>query len=134
MSIDTADFNNDLLLDVYMTGGSWVEAPASESAAVKFRDSEFCTKIEDPSRQIECEKIWMLSRISLVKEFMECEEMRKDFGDDVVRGCLVAERVHNMKWAREEACKKIPSSFKTYQTFCEAVKMHLKELKRNQVR
>ena len=122
MSIDTADFNNDLLLDVYMTGGSWVEAPANQSAAVKFKDSEFCTKIEDPTRRIECEKIWMLSRISLVKEFMECEEMREDFGDDVVRGCLVAERVHNMKWAREEACKKIPSTFNTYQTFCEAVK------------
>ncbi|MEM8844555.1 MAG: FG-GAP-like repeat-containing protein [Pseudomonadota bacterium] len=120
MSIDTADYNNDMSLDIYMTGGSWNETPKQERAAAVYKDSQFCLGKIDPEKQKECLKIWMLSKISLVKDFMECEEMRERYGDDVVRDCLVAERVHSVKWDRS-ACDKVPESYGIYKTLCNAI-------------
>jgi len=123
MSIDTADFDNDLLLDIYMTGGSWTETPNDQTAAAKYKDSEFCLSKPTPEQQKECMKIWMLSRISLVKDFKECEDMRETYGDDVVRDCLVAQRVHKIKFDRE-SCNKVPASYKIYSTLCNAIEGH----------
>jgi uncharacterized membrane protein YraQ (UPF0718 family) len=120
MSIDSADYNNDLALDIYMTGGSWVETPKRDRAGVAYKDSQFCLNKSDPEKQKECLKIWMLSRISLVKDFKECEEMRERYGDEVVRDCLVTERVHSIKWDRA-ACNKVPARYNLYKTLCDAV-------------
>lgn len=120
MSIDSADYNNDLMPDIYMTGGSWVETPTNERAAAVYNDSEFCLNKPTPEDQKECLKIWMLSRINLVKDFKECEEMRERYGDDTVRDCLVAERVHRMKFDRE-SCSKVPDNYKIYKTLCNAI-------------
>ena len=123
MSIDTADYNNDLSLDMYMTGGSWLETPKQERAAAVYKDSQFCMDKADPAKRKECLKIWMLSRITLVKDFQECEGMRERYGDDVVRDCLVAERVHTVKWDRK-ACDKVPNAYKLYSQLCEAIEGH----------
>lgn len=120
MSIDTADYNNDLMLDIYMTGGSWTETPEHERAAAVYNDSEFCLNKPTPAQQQECLKIWMLSRITLVKDFKECEEMRDRYGDDTVRDCLVTERVHHMKFDRE-SCAKVPDNYEIYKTLCDAI-------------
>ena len=120
MSIDTADYNNDLMMDIYMTGGSWTETPERERAAAVYKDSEFCLNKQTPEEQKECLKIWMLSKINLVKDFKECEEMRERYGDETVRDCLVAERVHQMKFDRE-SCNKVPENYKIYKTLCNAI-------------
>lgn len=120
MSIDTADYNNDLTFDIYMTGGSWTETPERERAAAIYKDSQFCLNKDDPEKRSECLKIWMLSKINLVKDFKECEEMRERYGDDIVRDCLVTERVHHVKWDRE-SCSKVPKQYKLYTTLCNAV-------------
>ncbi len=120
MSIDTADYNNDLALDIYMTGGSWTETPKRERAAAIYKDSQFCLNKQTPEEQKECLKIWMLSRINLVKDFKECEEMRERYGDETVRDCLVTERVHHMKFDRE-SCSKVPDNYKIYKTLCNAI-------------
>lgn len=120
MSIDTADYNNDLKLDIYMTGGSWTETPEHERAAAVYKDSQFCSNIQSPEKKKECQKIWMLSKITLVKDFKECSELGEHYGDDVVRDCLVTERVHNITRDRT-ACDKVPDSYKIYKTLCNAV-------------
>ena len=120
MSIDTADYNNDLALDIYMTGGSWTETPKQERAAAKYKDSQFCLNRPTPEEQKECLKIWMLSKINLVKNFMECEEMRESYGNETVRDCLVTKRVHQMKFDRE-SCSKVPEHYTTYKTLCNAI-------------
>lgn len=123
MSIDTADFNNDLVLDIYMTGGSWTETPQNETAAAIYKDSEFCLSKPTPEQQKECLRIWMLSKINLVKDFKECEEMRERYGDEAVRDCLVAQRVHQIKYDRE-SCNKVPENYKIYKTLCNAIEGH----------
>lgn len=120
MSIDTADYNNDLKLDIYMTGGSWTETPHKERAAAKFKKIAFCLNASTEKKKKECTKIWGLSRSTLVKELRECEEMREEFGDEVVRDCLVTKRVHDVKWDRT-ACDKVPQSYSIYRTLCGAV-------------
>ena len=120
MSIDTADYNNDLKLDIYMTGGSWTETPHKERAAAKYKHIAFCLNIQDQKKRNECKKIWMLSKTTLVKELRECEEMREEFGDEVVRDCLVTKRVHDVKYDRT-ACDKVPDNYKIYKTVCNAV-------------
>ena len=120
MSIDTADYNNDLTFDIYMTGGSWTETPERERAAAVYKDSEFCLNKSTEEEQKECMKIWMLSKINLVKDFKECEEMRDRYGDETVRDCLVTERVHQVKWDRT-SCDKVPTNYKIYKTLCDAV-------------
>ncbi len=130
MSIDTADYNNDLKLDIYMTGGSWTETPERERAAAVYKDSQFCANIQDPVRSKECQKIWMLSRITLVKDFKECDELKEQYGQDVVRDCLVTERVHDVKWDRA-ACDKVPDHYTLYKTLCDAVEGYPERKKLN---
>ncbi len=120
MSIDTADYNNDLALDIYMTGGSWTETPDNERAAAMYKDSQYCLNKQTSEEQKECLKIWMLSKINLVKNFKECEEMRERYGDETVRDCLVTERVHQMKFDRK-SCSKVPANYTTYKTLCDAI-------------
>ncbi len=130
MSIDTADYNNDLMVDIYMTGGSWTETPERERAAAVYKDSEFCLNKPTAEEQKECQKIWMLSKINLVKNFKECEEMRERYGDETVRDCLVARRVHYMKFERD-SCSKVPDNYKIYKTLCNAIEGYPERVKLN---
>ena len=130
MSIDTADYNNDLMFDIYMTGGSWTETPKRERAAAVYKDSQFCLNKQSPEDQKECLKIWMLSKINLVKDFKECEEMRERYGDATVRDCLVTERVHQMKFDRT-SCSKVPENYKIYKTLCNAIEGYPERRKLN---
>ncbi|MCP4284957.1 MAG: hypothetical protein GY792_10960 [Gammaproteobacteria bacterium] len=117
MSIDTADYNNDLLLDVYMTGGAWIAA-ADGKVAASFRKSNYCERIEDKLEQKKCIQTWMLSRITLMPELKECDEMEEMFGMEAVKDCMVADRMHQFKNDRS-ACAKIPSSYPEYRTACD---------------
>ena len=130
MSIDTADYNNDLKLDIYMTGGSWTETPHKERAAAKFKQTAFCLNASTEKKKKECMKIWGLSKSTLVKELRECEELREDFGSEVVRDCLVTKRVHDVKWDRT-ACDKVPESYTIYRTLCDAVEGYPERTKLN---
>ena len=130
MSIDTADYNNDLKVDIYMTGGSWTETPHKERAAAKFRQTAFCLNASSEKKKRECMKIWGLSKSTLVKELRECEELREDFGAEVVRDCLVTKRVHDVKWDRT-ACDKVPASYEIYKTLCNAIEGYPERTKLN---
>ena len=130
MSIDTADYNNDLMLDIYMTGGSWNETPMEERAAAKYKHTTFCQNTQDEKKRSECRKIWMLSKSTLVKDFRECDEMREEFGDEVVRDCLVAKKVHDVKHDRT-SCEKVPEEYGIYRTLCDAVEGYPERSKLN---
>ncbi len=118
------------MLDIYMTGGSWTETPERERAAAVYKDSQFCLNKQSVNKQKECLKIWMLSKINLVKDFKECEEMRERYGDETVRDCLVAERVHQMKFDRT-SCSKVPENYKIYKTLCNAIEGYPERKKLN---
>ncbi|MDW3094731.1 MAG: FG-GAP-like repeat-containing protein [Gammaproteobacteria bacterium] len=130
MSIDSADYNNDLSLDIYMTGGSWTETPKEERAVSVYKDSQFCLNKQTTEEQKECLKIWMLSKINLAKNFKECEEMRERYGDETVRDCLVTQRVHQMKFDRK-SCMSVPDIYKIYKILCNAIEDYPERVKLN---
>jgi uncharacterized membrane protein YraQ (UPF0718 family) len=117
MSIDTADYNNDLLLDIYMTGGAWLATP-KDQLAIKFKDSKYCNRMKDTEERRICIETWMLARSTLMPELMECDAMKEMFGVGMERDCMVTNLMHRFKTDRG-VCERIPASYGIYRTTCE---------------
>lgn len=117
MSIDTGDYNNDLVTDIYMTGGAWIATP-EDQRAVAFKEISYCDRYDNEDEKRYCVETWMLSRITLMPELKECSEMEEMFGMEVVKDCMVADRIHQIKTDRS-VCDKIPPTYRIYRTACD---------------
>lgn len=124
MTMETADINNDLKLDIYMTGGTYNMGPKAKRAGA-FADSEYCHGLTDEKTKAKCEEIWRMSKIAIVSEFKECDEMEGIYNDQQMRDCMVAEKLHTFKWSLDFQCEEIPASYKMYRASCEAIKASL---------
>ena len=120
MSMETADINNDLRPDIYMTGGTYNLTQNSKTAAVIYHDSDYCSNLTDEHTKKKCEEMWLLSKVVLVSEFKECDDMADIYNEEQIKNCMVTQMLHTIKWG-DKPCKDIPSSYRTYKQACTAI-------------
>ena len=76
MSMETGDINNDLLLDIYMTGGTFNLGEKRDRAGA-FEDSEYCENLKDEKTKQKC-----LESLANVQNRpgLRVQRMRRDAG------------------------------------------------------
>ena len=110
MSIDVADFNNDLYMDIYVAGTTGPEFLGGDLA------SSYCFEIKSSEEKQKCENYRKIDKIISERNIERCAELGnpKDKND-----CAVIIMTRLAARNREEGlCNKIPASYKTQLARC----------------
>ena len=110
MSIDVADFNNDLYMDIYLVGISYGYPPKGDSP------SSYCFEIKNSEEKQKCENNLEIYEIIVKKDIERCAELEnlKDKNDCAA---MITTRLA-VRDSDEGLCNKIPASYKTQLAMC----------------
>ena len=107
MSIDVADFNNDLYMDIYM-GGLIISSNDGEN--------DYCFEIKNISEKQKCQNNLSIKRIIRERDVENCTRLKnsKDKNDcKVMITMILAMEIQN-----ETLCEKIPKNYQLQRLIC----------------
>jgi len=110
MSVDVADFNNDLYMDIYLGGISPVDF------SLEGVRNNYCFEIKSSEEKQKCENNLKINTIIKKENIEQCAELRspRDKNDCAV----IAVMKLAVKNRDESLCKKIPEDYKTQLSMC----------------
>jgi len=114
MSVDVADFNNDLYMDIYAVGRSSL----SNFLPRSFRDrgEQYCFEIKNSEERQKCKNNLRINKVTDEGDIEQCDvfEQHKDKNDCLVMTIL---RLATSRYDKS-FCEKIPADYKMYQRIC----------------
>ena len=143
MSIDTADFNNDLLLDIYVAGKMndmstplYVEGDGESDHKDRRRafqkqqqvyEQTYCLEIANPADRERCNAVLAKGNKIRQRKVAACQTLTDTAEKEACIGTLYL----LMAWSKRSAffCQYIPETLSAQHTFCDAYFSYMRQLK-----
>ena len=109
MSVDTADFNNDLYMDIYIAGIS------SSNPKIDGQKNP-CSEIKNTEEKQICEQNISIRKIIWTKDLTQCVSLPR--GRDKKECLIMVTMLMAWEQKNEALCEKIPQDYKTQKMVC----------------
>jgi len=107
MSVDVADFNNDLYMDIYMAAISLSENIIKKNS---------CFKIQNKKEKQGCEEMFQIKTIIKRKDIAQCSFLQDDRSKNDCMVMIMERLARNQN--DETLCKKIPENYEMQRLKC----------------